>query len=123
MDVFELKQHFYIESARKLTKLPSTHPCSQIHGHSFKIVLTLRGTLDPEIEWVRDYHEIKSTAETLFRSLDHKVLNTISGLENPTSENLCRWIYKNLKLQIKELYQVTIMETTTTECTYPIYGV
>jgi 6-pyruvoyltetrahydropterin/6-carboxytetrahydropterin synthase len=117
---FELKQQFQIEAARFLPRLPTNHPCSRMHGHSFVILLTLQGNLDPEVGWVRDYHEISQTMSPLLKMMDHKVLNEVPGLENPTSENLCRFIYEHMKPQITELKSVTVKETSLTECTYPV---
>lgn len=91
-----------------------------MHGHSFKIVLTLKGDLDPKIGWVMDYHEISKVMEPLLKQLDHKVLNEVAGLENPTSELLAKWIYEKTLPNIPLLQKVSIQETTNTECTYPV---
>lgn len=117
---FELKQHFQVESARFLPNLPPSHPCSQMHGHSFKIILTLVGSVDPKIGWVKDYHEINTVLEPLLKLIDHKVLNQVPGLENPTSELLCVWLYNKIKSEIPELTRVTVAETPSTECSYPV---
>lgn len=117
---YELKQHFHIESARFLPNLPKSHPCSNMHGHSFKIVLSLVGDLDPKIGWVMDYHEISQVMTPLLKQLDHKILNEVPGLENPTSELLAKWIYEKVQNTIPMLKNVSIMETTSTECTYPV---
>lgn len=116
---FELKQHFQIESARFLPNLPKNHPCANMHGHSFKIILTLVGDLDPKLGWVQDYHEISEVMKPLLAQLDHKVLNEVSGLNNPTSELLAKWIFENAKNKLPLLQSVTIMETAFTECRYP----
>lgn len=116
---FELKQHFHIESARFLPKLPSNHPCSRMHGHSFKITLSFVGAADPQIGWVIDYHLITTKVKPLLDQLDHKVLNEVAGLENPTSENLAVWLYDRIKNIFPELKNVNIAETTSTECIYP----
>lgn len=116
---YELKQHFQIESARFLPHLPKDHPCSRLHGHSFKIVLRLVGDLDPQIGWVMDYHAISQVMAPLLAQLDHRVLNEVQGLENPTSELLAKWIYDKASALIPNLKSVSIMETTSTECTYP----
>ena len=117
---YELKQHFSIESARFLPHLPKTHPCANMHGHSFKIILTLQGPLDPKLGWVIDYNEITTKMAPILKPLDHQVLNNIKGLENPTSENLAYWIYENAKKVLPLLKYVSILETPTTECRYPI---
>jgi len=116
---YELKQHFHIESARFLPQLPKNHPCASMHGHSFKIILTLLGDLDPKLGWVMDYHEISMVMAPLLILLDHKILNEVPGLENPTSELLAKWIYDRVLIPIPILKYVTVMETSTTECTYP----
>lgn len=116
---FELKQHFQIESARFLPHLPPEHPCSRMHGHSFKIILTLVGPLQPQLGWVRDYHEIEKQVKPFLKQLDHQTLNQVPGLENPTSENLSLWLYEKLKKTLPELTRVSIQETSTTECSFP----
>lgn len=115
---FELKQHFRIESARYLTGLEPSHPCSKMHGHSFKITLSIIGDLDPQKGWVIDYHEITKVMKPLLDQLDHKVLNEVSGLENPTSELLAKWIYRKTKSHIPGLKSVNVSETDSTECIY-----
>lgn len=117
---FELKSHFQIESARFLPKLPQGHPCARMHGHSFKIILTLRGPLDPQVGWVQDYHEINEIMRPLLVRLDHRVLNEVDGLDNPTSELLAQWIFNRAQKNLPLLKSVTIMETPSTECTYPV---
>ncbi len=116
---FELKQQFQVESARFLPHLPKEHPCSRVHGHSFKIILTMVGEADAKLGWVRDYHEIENLAKPVLLKLDHRNLNEVAGLENPTSEQLSFWIFERLKIVIPELIRVSIQETNTTECSYP----
>lgn len=115
----QLKQQFHIESARHLPRLPKSHPCSRMHGHSFKVTLHLVGELNQELGWLRDFNDIKTMAKPLLNEIDHRVLNDVPGLENPTSENLAIWIYKHLIGKIPELKMVSISETPDTECSYP----
>lgn len=119
-DVFQIKNHFQIESARFLPYLPKDHPCSRLHGHSFKIILTLQGPLDSQIGWVQDYHQIHLIMKPILDQLDHRVLNDVPGLENPTSEILARWLYQQALKSLPLLKTVTVMETPTTECSYPV---
>ncbi|MDG0818200.1 6-pyruvoyl trahydropterin synthase family protein [Bdellovibrio svalbardensis] len=116
---FELKQHFQIESARFLPHLPPSHPCSRMHGHSFKIVLTLVGDLDPKIGWVIDYNDIQAHMKPLLALIDHRVLNEVEGLENPTSELLAKWIFDKARASLPMLTRVSVAETPLTECSYP----
>lgn len=116
---YELKQQFQIESARFLPNLAKSHPCASMHGHSFKIVLCLVGDLDPHIGWLVDYHEIARCMQPVLKQLDHKVLNDVPGLENPTSELLAKWLFEKMVTEIPQLKNVSVMETSNTECTYP----
>jgi 6-pyruvoyltetrahydropterin/6-carboxytetrahydropterin synthase len=116
---FELKQHFQIESARFLPKLEKSHPCSRMHGHSFKIILSLVGGLDPVVGWVIDYNEIQERMKPILDQIDHRVLNEVPGLENPTSEHLAKWLYDKTRAVLPTLTRVTVAETPATECSYP----
>lgn len=116
---YELKQHFQIESARFLPHLEKSHPCSRMHGHSFKIILRLVDDLDPKLGWVIDYNDIQKAMKPILEQIDHRVLNEVAGLENPTSELLAKWIYDKALPLLPMLKSVSILETTSTECTYP----
>lgn len=116
---YEIKQHFSIESARWLPHLPASHPCSRMHGHSFKIILRLVGDLHPQIGWMIDYNDIQAIMKPLIEKIDHRVLNEVEGLENPTSELLAKWLYDHAKPLLKDLVQVSVAETPSTECSYP----
>ncbi len=115
----ELKQQFQIESARFLPRLPATHPCHHMHGHSFKITLTLTGEVHPELGWLIDYNDVLKIMKPLLAELDHKVLNDVPGLQNPTTENLCIWIYEKSHAMLPVISRVSISETSTTDCSYP----
>lgn len=115
---FELKHHFHLESARFLPHLPEGHPCRRMHGHSFKVTLTLEGPLDPRLGWIMDFNEIAALAKPVLDPLDHRVLNEVPGLENPTSEILCRYIFEGLNPRLPLLCRVTIAETADSECSY-----
>ncbi len=116
---FQIRQHFQIESARFLPNLPKEHPCRQMHGHSFKIIIELStDALDSNIGWVQDYHEIHLIMQPILKQLDHKVLNEVNGLENPTSELLAKWLYYKIKKAIPTLSKVSVLETSLTECSY-----
>ncbi|MBC7371766.1 MAG: 6-carboxytetrahydropterin synthase [Bdellovibrionaceae bacterium] len=117
---FELKQHFQIESSRYLPHLEKSHPCSRMHGHSFKIILTLVGEADPRLAWVIDYNDIQLKMKPILERIDHRTLNEVPGLENPTSEMLTKWVYDETMKVLPQVTRVTIAETPFTECAYPV---
>ena len=89
-----------------------------LHGHSFSIEIHLRGPLLADAGWVQDFADLKAAFQPLFDQLDHSYLNDIAGLENPTSENLARWIWQRLLPDLPLLYQIVVRETCTSGCIY-----
>lgn len=114
---YQIRQQFLVESARFLPKLPKGHPCSRVHGHSFRITLVLAGELQPE-GWLIDFNEVEAKAKPVINRIDHCLLNEVPGLENPTSELLCRWIFQQLKPNLTQLIEVSVSETPSTACSY-----
>jgi len=114
----ELFKVFQIEAAHRLPNLPATHKCSRLHGHSFRIEVHIEGAVDDKLGWVMDFADLKTAFEPLFQQLDHNYLNDIAGLENPTSENLARWIWQRLQPGLPLLSKVVVAETCTSACIY-----
>lgn len=114
----EIFKDFSIESAHRLPNVPEGHKCARLHGHSFHVRVYVAGPLHPQLGWVTDFADIKSACKPIEEALDHRYLNEIPGLENPTSENLARWIWQRLKPELPELSRVRIMETCTSGCEY-----
>ena len=115
MDIFRA---FTIEAAHRLPNVPAGHKCSRLHGHSFRIELHVSGQVDAHSGWVMDFADLKAAFQPLFDRLDHSYLNEIAGLENPTSENLARWIWQEMKPRVPQLSKVMIHETCTSGCVY-----
>lgn len=115
MEIFKI---FRIEAAHYLPHLPEGHKCRRMHGHSFRIEVHAAGPLDPELDWVMDFAELKRAFQPLFDQLDHHCLNEIEGLENPTSENLARWIWTRLQPRLPGLSKIVVQETCTSGCIY-----
>ena len=114
----ELFKVFQIEAAHYLPHVPEGHKCRRIHGHSFVIEIHVDGPVDEQLGWVMDFADLKAAFQPLYEQLDHHFLNEIEGLENPTSENLARWIWQRLKPELPELCRVVIRETCTSGCSY-----
>ena len=106
------------EAAHRLPKVPQGHKCARLHGHSFKVELVVSGPVNPETGWFIDYGEIDALWQPLHEQLDHNYLNDIAGLENPTSENLAKWIWDGMKTPLPSLAQVTVFETCDARCEY-----
>jgi len=114
----EIYKEFVIEAAHQLPNLPEGHKCKRLHGHSFRIEVHVTGKADEETGWIMDFSEISRLFKPVFEALDHRFLNDIEGLENPTSENLAYWIWERLKPELPALSAIAIRETCTTGCIY-----
>ena len=109
---------FNIESARSLPNVPEYHPCYQLHGHSFKIIISIIGQIDKNTGFVIDFEEIENAFNPIKKILDHSFLNKIEGLSNPTSENICIWIWDKIESSIPNICEIEIKETDSTGCIY-----
>jgi 6-pyruvoyltetrahydropterin/6-carboxytetrahydropterin synthase len=114
----ELRKTFQFEAAHLLPHLPETHKCRRLHGHSFKTEIVVQGEQDPHLGWLIDYAEISAAFKPIWEQLDHRYLNEIAGLENPTSENIALWIWERLKPALPMLREVVVAETCTAQCVY-----
>ncbi len=113
-----LSKTFQIEAAHRLPLLPKGHKCERMHGHSFKIEVCVEGECDPRLGWLMDYAEIGAAFQPLFDQLDHRCLNDVSGLDNPTSEMLAKWVWDRLEPSLPLLTAVTVAETCTARAEY-----
>jgi 6-pyruvoyltetrahydropterin/6-carboxytetrahydropterin synthase len=109
----EIFKAFTLESAHRLPNVPAGHKCARVHGHSFRVEIHVSGPVDEHQGWVMDFADLKSAFDPLFQRLDHRYLNDVPGLENPTSENLARWIWRELKPRLPRLSRVVVHETCT----------
>jgi 6-pyruvoyltetrahydropterin/6-carboxytetrahydropterin synthase len=115
MDIFRV---FTLEAAHRLPNVPAGHKCARLHGHSFRIELHLSGEVDAHSGWVMDFADVKAAFQPIYDRLDHHYLNEIAGLENPTSENLARWVWQETKAVLPALSKVVVHETCTSGCAY-----
>lgn len=115
MDIFK---EFHFEAAHRLPNVPPGHKCARLHGHSFQVRLVVSGSAAEPSGWVMDFGDIKAAFKPILHRLDHYYLNDIPGLENPTSESIARWIWRELVPTLPQLTQVEIRETCTSGCIY-----
>ena len=114
----EIFKEFTFEAAHRLPNVPRDHKCSRLHGHSFLAAVHVRGMVEEPAGWIIDFAEIKDAFQPFYEQLDHHYLNEVDGLENPTSENIARWIWNRMKPRLPGLTQVLVKETCTSGCIY-----
>ena len=115
MDVFKV---FQVEAAHFLPNVPADHKCRRMHGHSFRIEVHVNGPVGEDSGWVMDFADLKRAFQPLFDQLDHHCLNDIEGLDNPTSENLARWVWQRLQPALPGLSKVIVQETCNAGCVF-----
>jgi 6-pyruvoyltetrahydropterin/6-carboxytetrahydropterin synthase len=114
----DIHRTFTLEAAHRLPNVPEGHKCARLHGHSFRVDIQVSGPVGEATGWVMDFADVKRAFAPLHDALDHRYLNEIEGLENPTSENLARWIWRRLRPALPALSAVAVHETCTSGCTY-----
>ena len=105
---------FDFDAANFLPLVPYGHKCRRLHGHTYRVEVICEGPLDAR-GMVLDYAEIAERWEVIEAQLDHRYLNEVPGLENPTTEALALWIVDRLT-QLPQLVAVRVYESATTYC-------
>ncbi|NND08593.1 MAG: 6-carboxytetrahydropterin synthase QueD [Saprospiraceae bacterium] len=109
---------FTFDSAHFLPMVPDGHKCKETHGHTYQMTAVFEGKLDEELEWVIDFAEIKGVINPIIDRIDHKLLNDIEGLQNPTCEVIAIWLWNQIKPEIHMLCQIQLNETPTSGVIY-----
>lgn len=113
-----MTKDFTFEAAQTLPGAPKGHKCRQMHGHSFKVEVSVTGEVDPVHGWIYDHARIGAAMRPLVEMLDHSYLNDIPGMENPTIENMAAWFWQKIAPQLPGLSEIVIHETPTARCSF-----
>lgn len=116
--MIEIYKEFVFDSAHWLPNVPEGHKCKNLHGHTYHLKIVLRGEVGKQDGWVADFGDIKATVNKVLKMVDHKLINEVDGLENPTCELFCMWWFKKLKSSLPELVRVELSETPTSGAIY-----
>lgn len=100
------------DSAHWLPRVPDTHKCHAMHGHTYRGTIEAIGDVDPKMGWIVDYTELKYAWSIAHALLDHNTLNDV--LENPTCGNLAEYIRLHMESAFPKLmFTVKLRETET----------
>ena len=113
-----LSHAFSFEASHRLDHLGPNHPCFPLHGHSYRVTITVEGEVDLVTGFLIDYAELKRIVQPIIKQLDHTHLNDVSGLSLSTTEHIVHWLWKNLKPTLPILDEIAISETPATACIY-----
>jgi len=113
----ELQKTWHFESARHLTGIPADHRCARVHGSSFTVEVTVTAPLDPVTGWCVDFDDMEQAWRRIYEVLDHRLLNEVEGLSNPTTEHIAVWILERLRFGGATLTKVSVAELPTAKVT------
>jgi len=94
--------------------------CRTLHGHSYKLFVSVEGLPDPETGMIIDFNDLSRIVQgKVIHQLDHTFLNDLIPLA--TAENISIWIWEQLKPGLPSLVQLELFETTGSGVTYRGY--
>lgn len=117
---FRITKEFHFSASHRLDFLPEGHQCARLHGHNYVLELELSAPNDgiDKAGFVRDYGELAPFKQWLDTEVDHRHLNDILEDQNPSAENLSRWVYERWRPTFPELSAVRVSETPKTWAEY-----
>lgn len=106
-----LIREFKFDAAHNLEKYHGK--CEKIHGHTYKLVVVLKGRPDEE-GMIMDFIELKKIVEeNILKYLDHSYINNV--IHQPTAENIAVWVWNRLVNEVRRencsLYEIQVWET------------
>lgn len=104
-------KQFTFDSAHFLPNVPEQHKCRQLHGHTYHLTIFLEGDVLEEEGWIMDFTDLKKAVQPVINTVDHRFLNDIPGLENPTTELFSIWLWKKIKPLLPALKRIELKET------------
>ncbi len=110
-----LDVEFTFAAAHRLPRYEG--PCFRLHGHNYRFFVGLEGEVDPRSGMITDFGVVKQIVqEHVLARTDHRDLNDV--LENPTAENIARWIWEELEPRLSGLCEVRLYEIPDSCVTY-----
>ncbi len=113
----ELQKTWHFEAARRLTGLPADHRCARLHGSSFTVEVTVEAPIDNATGWVIDFDVMERVWQPVHDQLDHRLLNDVDGLANPTTEHIALWLLQRLSFEGAKVRRVSVAELPTAKVT------
>jgi 6-pyruvoyltetrahydropterin/6-carboxytetrahydropterin synthase len=120
--IFEITKTAQFDAAHRLPAGPKA-AYQRLHGHSFQVEATVRGSMQEPVGWVADLGELDRVLKALALELDHGLLNEHPGLESPTLERLCLHFAARLTPDYPGLVRVAVSRPTVGErCVLDLRG-
>ena len=117
MSNFSITRTYHFEAAHFLPKVADSHKCKRVHGHNYRVDVTVRGPLDGS-GFVVDFFDLDAEIAPLIERLDHRLINEVEGLENPTAEIIARWFYERIAYVDGYPVSIRVFETPDASAEY-----
>lgn len=117
--IIEITRRYELIAGHYLPNVPPAHKCKRPHGHNYEVEVSLQGPFSETYGWVMDYWDLDKIIDPILAKLDHRMLNEIEGLENPTAEVIAAWFYAKLEKELPamperiHISKVRVFETST----------
>lgn len=112
-------KEFGFEAAHFLPSAPSGHPNARVHGHSFRVRVTIDGEPDGKTGLVMNLDEVEAAVGEARTALDHRLLNEVEGLSQPTLERIAMWLWDRLHNRLPGLAEIEVARDSCHEgCVY-----
>jgi 6-pyruvoyltetrahydropterin/6-carboxytetrahydropterin synthase len=99
--------------------------CENVHGHNYRVQVTLEGPELDSIGLLVDFVQVKKLIQAVVDKLDHRFLNDVPPFDvlNPSAENMARYFFEELAAGLGQgnpvrIAAVKIWETDTTSATF-----
>lgn len=114
----KIAREFHYDAAHRLPNVPDGHKCGRLHGHTYRLIVTIDGPVYPDTGWVMDFADLDTAVNTIIADLDHHYLNEVPGLENPTVEIQLHWLWRRLSTHLLLLSGLTLHEGLSNYASY-----
>jgi 6-pyruvoyltetrahydropterin/6-carboxytetrahydropterin synthase len=112
-------KEFTFEAAHFLPSAPPGNPNARVHGHSFRVRVTLQGEPDAATGVVMHLDDVEAAVADAREALDHRFLNEVDGLSLPTLERISVWLWDRLHNRLPGLAEIEVARDSCHEgCVY-----
>ena len=112
-------KEFTFEAAHFLPSAPQGHPNARVHGHSFRVRVTIEGEPDDKTGVIMHLDDVEAALADVHDALDHRMLNEVDGLSQPTLERIANWLWDRLHNRLPGLAEIEIARDSCREgCIY-----
>lgn len=90
-----ITRRYHFEAAHWLPKVAESHKCRRVHGHNYLIDITIMDQVKAD-GFLIDFWDLDKLVQPIIDRIDHRTLNDIYGLQNPTAELIAGWFLDQL---------------------------